>query len=63
MVSAYMKLTRDEAFAIRYHMGFSESNNVTYINNVGKAYEMFPIAFAVSVADMEASYYLEEVGK
>ena len=63
MVSAYMKLTRDEAFAIRYHMGFSESNNVTYINNVGKAYEMFPIAFAVSVADMEASYYLEDVGK
>ena len=63
MISAYMKLTRDEAFAIRYHMGFAESNNVTYINNVGKAYEMFPIAFAVSVADMEASYYLEEVGQ
>ena len=63
MVSAYIKLTRDEAFAIRYHMGFTESNNVTYINNVGKAYEMFPISFALSVADMEASYYLEEVGK
>ena len=63
IVSSYMKLTREEAFAIRYHMGFSESNNVTYLNNVGKAYEMFPIAFAVSVADMEASYYLEEVGK
>ena len=63
MISAYMKLTRDEAFAIRYHMGFAESNNGTYINNVGKAYEMFPIAFAVSVADMEASYYLEEVGQ
>ena len=63
MISAYMKLTRDEAFAIRYHMGFAENNNVTYINNVGKAYEMFPIAFAVSVADMEASYYLEEVGQ
>ena len=63
MISAYMKLTRDEAFAIRYHMGFAECGNQTYINNVGKAYEMFPIAFAVSVADMEASYYLEEVGQ
>ena len=63
MISAYMKLNRDEAFAIRYHMGFSECGNQTYINNVGKAYEMFPIAFAVSVADMEASYYLEEVGQ
>ena len=63
MISAYMKLTRDEAFAIRYHMGFAECGNQTYINNVGKAYEIFPIAFAVSVADMEASYYLEEVGQ
>lgn len=63
MISAYMKLTRDEAFAIRYHMGFAECGNQTYINNVGKAYEMFPIAFAVSVADMEASYYLEESGQ
>ena len=63
MISAYMKLTRDEAFAIRYHMGFAECGNQTYINNVGKAYELFPIAFAVSVADMEASYYLEESGQ
>ena len=63
MISAYMKLTRDEAFAIRYHMGFGECGNQTYVNNVGKAYEMFPIAFAVSVADMEASYYLEESGQ
>ena len=63
MISAYMKLTRDEAFAIRYHMDFAECGNQTYINHVGKAYEMFPIAFAVSVADMEASYYLEESGQ
>ena len=28
-----------------------------------RATVLFPIAFAVSVADMEASYYLEEVGK
>ena len=52
-----MKLTRDEAFAIRYHMGFSTGED---LNNVGKAFEMFPLAFAVSVADMEASYFLEE---
>lgn len=56
IASGYMKLTRDEAFAIRYHMGFSgpEDNN-----NVGKALEMFPLAFALYVADMEAAYYLE----
>ena len=56
IASGYMKLTRDEAFAIRYHMGFSgpEDNN-----NVGRALEMFPLAFALYVADMEAAYYLE----
>ena len=56
IVSGFMRLTREEAFAIRYHMGFSgiEDRNV-----IGRAFEMFPLAFALSVADMEASYYLE----
>lgn len=58
IVSGFMRLTRDEAFAIRYHMGFS---NITpqEMNNVSRAFEMFPLAFAVSVADMEASYFVE----
>ena len=56
IVSGYMKLTRDEAFAIRYHMGFS---GIEDKNNIGKAFEMFPLAFALSVADMEASYFIE----
>lgn len=60
IISGFMKLTRDEAFAIRYHMGFSTGED---LNNVGKAFEMFPLAFAVSVADMEASYFLEGKGE
>lgn len=56
IVSGYMRLTREEAFAIRYHMGFS---GVEDKNSIGKTFEMFPLAFALSVADMEASYYLE----
>lgn len=59
IVSSFMRLTRDEAFAIRYHMGFSTGED---LNNIGKAFEMFPLAFAVSVADMEASYFLEGKG-
>lgn len=59
IVSSYMRLTRDEAFAIRYHMGFAGAESVNAIGNIGKAFEMFPIAFALSVADMEASYYIE----
>ncbi len=63
IVSGYMRLTRDEAFAIRYHMGFAGAENVNAVSNIGKAFEMFPIAFALSVADMAASYYLEGTPK
>ena len=56
IISGYMRLAREEAFAIRYHMGFSGIGDK---NNVGRSFEMFPLAFALSVADMEATYYLE----
>ena len=56
IVSGFMRLTRDEAFAIRYHMGFSGPEDT---NNVGKALEMFPLAYAVCCADMEAAFLME----
>ncbi len=56
MISGFMRLTRDEAMAIRWHMGFSgtEDNNL-----VGRALEKYPLAFALATADMEATYFLE----
>ena len=57
MITPFMKLTREEAFAIRYHMGFS---NVDDQRNVGKAFEMFPLAAALSTADMEATFFIEK---
>ena len=51
IISGYMRLTRDEAFAISYHMGFS--------TGVGRAFEMFPLAFALHTADSEAAYFIE----
>lgn len=64
IVSGYFygenRLTREEAFAIRYHMGFSGNEDK---NSIGKALEMYPLAFALSVADMEASYFLEGSSK
>ncbi|MBE6554159.1 MAG: HD domain-containing protein [Ruminococcaceae bacterium] len=56
IVSGFMRLTRDEAFAIRYHMGFSGTEDT---NNVGRALEMFPLAYAVCCADMEAAFLME----
>ncbi len=56
IISGFMKLSREEAFAIRYHMGFSGTEPQS---NVGSAFEKYPLAFALSTADMEATYFLE----
>ena len=56
IISGYMKLTREEAFAIRYHMGYSSTEDP---RNISTAFEMFPLAFALSTADSEATYYIE----
>lgn len=56
ILTGYMRLSREEAFAIRYHMGFS---GIEDKRNIGDALERFPLAFALNVADMEATYFLE----
>lgn len=57
LINRYMRLTDMESFAIRFHMGFSgdEDNRL-----VGQALAKYPLAFAVSVADSEATYFLEK---
>ena len=56
IINGFLRLTREEAFAIRYHMGVSGTED---IRNVGKAFERYPLAFALATADMEATYFLE----
>lgn len=56
MISPFIKLSREEAFAIRYHMGFSNEDPA---RNVGYTFEHFPLAFALSTADMEATYFMD----
>ncbi len=56
IINGYMRLTREEAFAIRYHMGYSSTEDP---RNVSAAFEMFPLAFALSTADSEATYFIE----
>ena len=57
IITGFMRLTREEAFAIRYHMGFAGTEDA---RNVGEAFQRFPLAFALSTADMEATYFLEK---
>lgn len=56
IANGYIRLNREEAMAIRWHMGFSgpEDNRT-----VGQALQRYPLAFALATADMEASYFLE----
>ncbi len=57
IITGFMKLTREESFAIRYHMGFSGTED---IRNISASFEKFPLSFALATADMEATYFLEE---
>lgn len=60
IISGFMRLSREEAFAIRYHMGFSGCEEK---NSVSKAFEMFPLSLALSIADMEATFLIESKDK
>ena len=57
IISGFLKLTREEAMAIRWHMGFSGDEDKRL---VGQALQQYPLAFALSLADMEATYFLEK---
>ena len=57
VIGGFMRLTREEAFAIRYHMGFSSKEEA---RDVSAAFSMFPLAFALSVADQEATFLIEQ---
>ena len=57
ILSGFLRLTREEAMAIRWHMGFSGDEDKRL---VGQAFQQYPLAFALSVADMEATDFLEK---
>ncbi len=57
IISGFLRLTREEAMAIRWHMGFSGTGD---IHMVGQAFQKYPLAFALSTADMESTYFLEK---
>lgn len=57
ILSGFMKLSRDEAFAIRYHMGLAQEGE---LRNCGAAFEKYPLALLTHMADMQATY-LDEV--
>ena len=56
IISGFMHLTREEAFAIRFHMGDYADRNTP------KAFRMFPLALMLHIADLEATFLDEKEG-
>lgn len=56
IISGFMRLSREEAMAIRWHMGFSDNDFKGGGYSVGNAFEMFPLAVLTHIADLEATY-------
>lgn len=59
IISGFIKLSRDEAMAIRWHMGFSDDSFRAGSYNIGNAFEMFPLAVMIHIADLQATYFDE----
>ena len=57
MLSEFIKLTPEERYAIRWHMGFTEPKEL--YTTIGLAYKKYPIALLVHEADLEASYFFD----
>ena len=57
MITEYIKLTSEEKYAIRWHMGFSEPKEL--YTTLGLAFKKYPVALLVHEADLETSYFFD----
>lgn len=55
MITEYMKLTPEEKYCIRWHMGFTEPKE--QYTTIGVAYKKYPLALLVHEADLESTYF------
>ena len=57
MLTEYIKLTVEEKYCIRWHMGFTEPKEL--YTTLGMAFKKYPLALLVHEADLEASYFFD----
>jgi len=55
MISEYIKLTNEEKYSIRWHMGYTEPKEL--YSTIGEAYKKYPLALLTHEADLEATYF------
>lgn len=56
MISGYMKLTREEALAINWHMGGFDKRVIGGAYEFSKAYYKYPLCVLTHIADIMATY-------
>jgi len=61
IISGFMRLTREEAMAINWHMGCADPRAMTS-SDMADAFYRFPTAVLLNIADIEATY-LDEIVK
>lgn len=54
MLMEFIKLTSEEKYSIRWHMGFTEPKEL--YQTIGIAYKKYPLALLTFEADLEATY-------
>ena len=57
MITEYIKLTVEEKYCIRWHMGFTEPKEI--YSTLGQAFKKFPLALLLHEADLEATYFFD----
>ena len=55
MLTEYIKLTGEEKYCIRWHMGFTEAKE--NYSTLGQAFKKYPLALLLHEADLEATYF------
>ena len=58
--NSFIRLTLNEMYAIRWHMGGFDSAVKGGEQSISKAYEKCPLAVALHLADMDSTYLVEE---
>ena len=60
IIHSFMKLSREEAMAINWHMGGFDSRVKGGDGSISEAYDKFPLAIMLHVSDIEATYLDEK---
>ena len=60
MISGFMRLTREEAMAINWHMGAFDSRAVSNSSILTTVFQKYPVAFLFHLSDYMATYLDEE---